>query len=138
MSAPDRTWAFDVLMNCPALLSHVNNRIFAASSLGIDPKEKPPARPFLVYRAGLALPSMKHKTKVVPYVFYVHDEQGSYLNHIEPSLEAIKLEFKNRAPEFWDGKQIFEANWRDDSEDLYDDMFRTAVKYTTIDVTVSS
>ena len=138
MTMHSRKWVFDVLINSPELTAIVGNRIFSASSLGIDPNVSAPQRPFLVYRAETSNRSMVNGMEVQPYSFYVHDDQGPYVQNIEPALEAVKNAFQKRAPEFWDGKQIFSAKWQSVSGDLYDDAFRTATRYAYVEVETKS
>jgi hypothetical protein len=138
MTIQARKWVFDVLMNSPELTAIVGNRIFAASSIGTDPESFHPQRPFLVYRSGIKVPALRDAAETNLYTFYVYDEVGSYIENIEPAIEAIKNAFKLRSHEFWQGKQIFDVIWRDTSEDLYDDMFRAVFRFITMDVVTSS
>lgn len=138
MTTQVRKWVFDVMINSPELTSIVGNRIYSAVSIGTDPGSFHPQRPFLVYRSGMGLPAIRGASETNLYTFYVHDEIGSYIENIDPAIDAIRKSFRNRSHEHWQGKQIFDVIWRDTSEDLYDDMFRTAFRYISMEVVADS
>ena len=131
-----KDWVFNVIVSDPAITAIVGNRILASGAIGASPSSPAepelPRRPFLVYRAGLVTSLMAGKTASYPFDFWVHDDMGSYTVHINPCLDAIRKAFRNRGPQHWNDRQMYQAQWQGYSEDLYDPDFRTAVRYCSI------
>lgn len=109
------------------------NRVLSASSYGANGSEAPP-RPFIMIRSGLRLPEdLGAESRNLgrgrwPYTIWAHDEPGSYVL-IDDVLKEIrfglsKILFPVMEPNF----TLADCRWENDSDDLYDDGFRTAVR----------
>lgn len=131
-----RRWIFSEVKLALANAGMPDVPVLEPSSLGLGDSASP-ARPFVVLRSGLRasepIPGLRDKMSRWPYMVWAHDDPGSYLR-VDQMLEAVRgrlgsLSYPITAET--DGLRILEMIWNDDSEDLQDDGFKTAVRWSS-------
>lgn len=114
----------------------INRRLYAANSLGVDQVPEQPKKPFIVMRemdvvalkiAKDTRPNIARKV----FVFYVHDERGSY-TRINRIIEVLRDTVRGLTDQVSDtGSRCLEATWDGTSADLEDPAYSSNVKYAT-------
>lgn len=93
--------------------------------------------PFIVVRALPAQPALVGTTvEQIPYLVWVHDQQGSFEDVIGAVLFRLKQVLPTKNPQrLQSGEVIMECVWQGDSGDQFDDGFGTATRYGQYQVT---
>jgi hypothetical protein len=127
-----REWVIDRMADDIQLSSHVpRSRMYSSGAVGRG-MEISPDRPFIVVRANGYTVAPVPGVKQQMYTIYVHDDQGSMLQHIDPVLLRVRALFEKGGGYHFDSIWITDSDWLGEGPDLYDDMFKTTVKYADV------
>jgi hypothetical protein len=111
-------------------------KVFSAGAAGL-PGTPDLLPPFLVVRALPVQPALPGTSvEQIPYLLWVHDQQGSFEDVIGTVLFRLKQILPTKTPQkLQSGEVIMECAWQGDSGDLFDDGFGTATRYGQYQVT---
>jgi hypothetical protein len=112
-------------------------KVFAAGAAGL-PGMPDTSPPFIVVRALPFLPALSpSRVQTMPYLIWVHDQQGSFEAIIGPVLSRLRAVLPTDLPiKTVDGAVIMNCVWEADSADLFDQGFETATRYGQYRLTV--
>ena len=127
-----REWVIGMMAGDALLTDHVpRSRMYSTGAIGRG-LEISPDRPFIVVRANgyaaVAVPGVQQQQ----YTIYVHDDQGSCLPHIDPVLLRVRALFEQRGGYKYGDLWVTDSAWLGEGPDLYDDMFKTTVKFADV------
>jgi hypothetical protein len=112
------------------------SKVFSAGAAGLPgtPNLLPP---FIVVRALPAQPALPGTNmEQIPYLIWVHDQQGSFEDVIGTVLFRLKQILPTKTPQrLQSGEVIVECVWQGDSGDQFDEGFGTATRYGQYQVT---
>lgn len=142
-----RQWVVETIKLDPAIMTALGegdpaagpSKVFSAGAAGLPgaPELLPP---FIVVRAltaqlGLAGTSVQQ----VPYLIWVHDQQGSFEDVIGTVLTRLRAILPTQVPRrLQSGEVIMEVVWQGDSGDAFDDGFNTATRYGQYQITAKT
>jgi len=135
-----RRWIFSEVKAALNAVGMGSFPVLEPSSLGLADSPSP-SRPFIVLRAGLRasepMPGLRSKLSRWPYAIWAHDDPGSYLR-VDSILSTIRNHLSSLGypvVAVSDNMRILEMVWGSDSEDLQDDGFKTAVRWSSYTAT---
>jgi hypothetical protein len=111
-------------------------KVFSAGAAGL-PGTPDLLPPFLVVRALPANPALPGtNVEQIPYLLWVHDQQGSFEDVIGTVLFRLKQILPTQTPQkLQTGEVVMECVWQGDSGDQFDDGFGTATRYGQYQIT---
>lgn len=122
-----RQWVYQQVMSTPSL-GIPGVQVFMAGAAGL--KGEGPTRPFIVIRAQIKqpalLPSWPFSNQM--YQIWIHDLQGT-MTRIDGALSALRAHLPGLAPADFGGKEVRCFDWQMDSDDLYDDHYKTSTRH---------
>jgi hypothetical protein len=122
-----RQWVYQKVVACSGL-GIPDTSIFMAGSAGL--KGEGPTRPFIVIRGQIKQPALTPSWPFSNqlYQIWVHDQQGS-MTRIDGALSALRSQLPAFAPADFGGKEVRCFDWQMDSDDLYDDHYKTSTRH---------
>lgn len=110
------------------------SKVISAGSAGFPGGAELQA-PFIVVRAMPTQPALAGlgavKIDIMPYLVWVHDQQGSFEDVIGSVLFRLRTVLHVDLPiRMQSGEVLMESRWEGDSNDLFDDTFSTATRYS--------
>ena len=131
-----RKLAATKIKDAPDMHVLINRRLYAANSLGTGNVPEQPKKPFVVMRemdtqainvAKDTSPNVNRKV----FIFYVHDEKGSY-SRIDAIIAVLKETVRKLTDQVSDtGSRCLEATWEGTSADLEDPTYNSNMKFVT-------
>lgn len=132
-----RKWVWEAVKGVPDL-TVPEARIMSSGAAG--EMGDAPDKPFIIIRFGTEQPVLgmpaSANTIEVPFDVWVHDSPGSMVTNIDQNLALLRYVLPTLAPaQSASGVRILDLRWESDSNDLYDDGYKTNTRYGSYRVT---
>lgn len=122
-----RKWLHEKTIVVPGL-GIPADRVFSPGAVGLAVPGDSPDRPFAQIRWAPSNPGVQPSYPVLQQVaaIWIHDNPGT-MTLIDAAVEALRKNLPGTAPQSFEGMKVMECRWLGNSEDFYDDHFKTNV-----------